>query len=665
VPDVKVRFPADLPQMLEKSKQEKLQYSRVWSFAIQMLRGRQWIWWDKSSKTIAQSPRTSGDPVIRLTINHMHPIFRQLVSALATVEPAVVALPSSNQTDDITKAMGVEFALRSWWLTDCISEKLEKANRWCLQTGTGVLRVLYIPDREMTNRVLEVDPDDDLSGGVLEPEVKRFSSEKEQGRVTLRAENPFNTFTEAGIKDVNESRWVGFRSYTTRGVLMDTYPKKKKEIETLVSFDTKERQVHEDMAPTDRIEIFEVYWRDGRYAVSAGGIYLFKTYKDEFRKAFPVAFYRFCDIEDVLWPPGPMELIATPQELYNRTRTLQHQVVRLMSAPVWLIPRSADVPKTQDMNKVGAKVYYNTGGGKPEPSSPPMVSPQALREPVQLLQEMYDIAGTHAASMGKGDSGVRSGVQQRSLTTQDAAAMMPTMASLYSAVQVVVKAALVLMKAHYTEDRYMRAHDSLGHPIWAAISSARLSDDPEVHIDATSLFRVDAEARDQRILSVAQMFPDALPPDQVLSELSFRTGDRYRSDKFAALSHAHDLLSAVKDGHEIEIFATDDLAAFELVFKEYIQSQDYYDLSDDEQERFRDIYVAITMANRTPQEIQAGDEADRVYPASPVSPVLQSPTLNPQGALDQAATEQGMGPGSLGGNIAGSGANVTGAMVGL
>jgi hypothetical protein len=425
-----------------------------------------------------------------------------------------------------------------------------------------------------------------------------------------------NMFYEPGVHSPDEARWVAIRSYSTKAELKDTYPDKAEKIEQLSSTAGEHRYAFQEYVPDGRLEVYEVYWKDGRHAIVSGDLYLQTEFSEDVRDTFPVRLVRYHVIEGDLWGQGPMVQIADLQQLYNRTRTQIHANVRLMGNPPWLIPRTADVRKGTIMNKPGGVIRFTPGGGAPTPAAPQQLPAHVVREPSLLRDEMSDVSGAHGITLGRREAGVKSGVHARTLTQQDSAQLLSTQHEMISAIEDTMLTALLLMKRHYTERRVIKMLDNAGAPAWKAISNTDIVDDPEVHIDGNTLFKVDASHRESRVLEMVQL--GLMTPDEARDSINFRTFNKHQTDEFVAISHARDMLQAVVMGEFIEILPTDDLSAFTKVFSEYVQSPPYYDLPPETQEYIAQIIKDITMFGAPEAEYQAASQIKRSRRISPL-----------------------------------------------
>lgn len=622
------KFPTDMQSRISRSKSERTRQDREWSAAIRMLRGDQWLYWDKRAKRYGDVPRAPQQ--VRVTVNQMMNIERSILARLTLNTPTPVVIPASDTIDDITKATASEMALRYFWLSEKQTRKWQECIRWLCQTGNCGLHTYYEPSYEVTKAAESMPGDGNIDGP---KEEKVVGGKKVMGRVRSDVVSPLNMFYEPGVHSPCEARWVAIRSYCTKAELKDTYPDKAAKIEELSADSQDHKYAFQEYTPKGRLEVYEIYWKDGRHAILCGDLYLQTEFSEDVRDTFPVRLVRYHVIEGDLWGQGPMVQIADLQQLYNRTRTQIHANVRLMGNPPWLIPRTADVRKGTVMNKPGGIIRFTPGGGAPSPAAPQQLPAHVVREPALLREEMSDVAGAHGSTLGRREAGVKSGVHARTLTQQDSAQLLATQQEIVAAVEDTMLTVLMLMKRHYNERRVIKMLDSAGAPAWKAISSTDIVDNPEIYIDGNTLFKLDAANRESRVLEMAQL--GLMTPEEARDAISFRTFDKRITEEFIQISHFKDMLQAVIMGQKIQVLPTDNLQAFTKVFTEFVQSTAYYELPPETQDYIAQLIVDVNMFGAPEAQWQAASETKTVSPHQ--SPKQTAPQMMPVAQAAEAA----------------------------
>ena len=173
-------FPTGMHSHITKSRSEKTRHEREWSAAMRMLSGDQWLYWSKRTRDYDVMRRNHGE--VRVTVNQMLNIERNIIARLTMNTPTPVVIPSSDHVDDITKATASEMALRYFWLSERQDRVWAQAIRWICQTGNVVLHTFFEPGVEVKEQ-LDMLPGDFASGAGGEKEDETVGSNKTKGRV--------------------------------------------------------------------------------------------------------------------------------------------------------------------------------------------------------------------------------------------------------------------------------------------------------------------------------------------------------------------------------------------------------------------------------------------------------------------------------------------------
>jgi len=576
-------YPKDFAKRIDESKVDKSATGTMFDLCLYYLEGRQYLVYDRNLTrfTMAKSQRGRNRVVINLILN----LWRSVVARLATSYPNVAVIPASPNYDDIIKAQASEAALHYYWSQENIKQVLQDAIEWLVSTGNCGLQTYYDPDKK---------------------------------KVCSKAVSPYDLFFEKGATSLEESDWVVVRSFVKKATLMAAYPEKKKQIQDLASSSgdyttTKDGETASYSVPPNRVEVFEAYWKDGRYAVLTNDFYLFKG---EFPEgAFPVQHLRYTEIPNRLWGVGLIQPLIDLQNSYNKFRNQILDNVELMSNPKWLIPKTAGVSAQAITNTAGEKVYYNPAGGKPEQVAGEPIPAYVLDNIQRVQAEMMDVSGIHSVSVGKRAVGIVSGKGIEALQQGDASQLQLTQQSIEFAVKKMAECVLVMMKTYYTEPVFMRMLDNSGGAVFREIKDENIVDFPEVFIEANSLFRSELPDRDAKVLEMLQL--GLIDPPTALKELSFKTGGMTAiMDKMASTSEAKQLIEAIKQGAQVEIYNSDDIDTFSRVFSEYIKADEYQTLPMPTQDYISDVFNAMVSFGKAPDALQ-NLQRNKVFPVVP------------------------------------------------
>jgi len=160
-----------------------------------------------------------------------------------------------------------------------------------------------------------------------------------------------------------------------------------------------------------------------------------------------------------------------------------------------------------------------------------------------------------------------------------------------------------------------------------SIKNENLVEDPEVFIEAGSLFQNASADREARTMQLFQA--GLLDKETAMKELQYRTGNGFVIEQLEGMAHANDMLEAVKAGAAIEIFATDDTDSFLRVFVDFVKTMDFYALPQERQDYIRDIIISVSAPNDESGDEVAKNLKDRakVFPRSDISNIDEAKKL--------------------------------------
>lgn len=585
---MKIPKAAVMKTKLSDFDQDKNRFSRTWDLCLLYLQGRQHLYYDRTINDFRRRKRDTSDVTINLLIN----IYRNLEARLSVAYPSLTVLPSSPSPEDIVKAKTSEAALRYYWAREKMPTIFEEAISWLITCGNVGMYTRY-NGRDVCTEVID----------------------------------PYRMYFEPGTTRIKESNYVAYSKLVNRDELEAAYPEFKEQIKKAAasSYDDQLRNafgLYPKQKLKDRLKIYEIFFRNNERRVLLDTTYLFKG--KWFGETNPLQFVRYTDIPGRIWGVGCLEPLIDLQSQYNRSRAQVIENADLIGNPKWLIPKTSGVGPNAITNRRGEKVYYNPAGGAPTAVTPPSLPGFVLQNISQIASEMMDVSGLHATSLGKRAVGVTSGKAIEELSAKDATQLQTTQANIEKAASDLGTIVLTLMKRYYTEGKMVRMLDSFGKVVFKYLQATSLVEEPEVFIEAGSLFRNEKQDRDQKIIDLLQL--GLIDKTTALTELQFGTGNAFVTEKMEAMAHANDILQAAALGNEIEIFTTDDLPAFREVFSNFIRSPDYYSLPEERQNYLRDVLISIETFGSPENQFVDKLVNDRVFPRA---------TKNPRQAADQ------------------------------
>lgn len=555
---------------LSDSKADKTSWNQLFDVCVAYTMGRQNLAYSYRDKRYVVPEQR--EIVFNLILN----LYRNVTARLAVAYPNVAVYPSSPSQEDILKAKTSELALRYIWAEQELSSKFQTLAEWLITCGTAGLYTYYDPDKK---------------------------------DVIVKVISPYDLFYEKNAISEEESSWVAVRYYVNKEEAKRSYPEYADMIDEAPQATRDYSSFSQgDPLPKDTIEIFDFYAKNGEYGVLINKEWVFQG---EVIKGYnPVQLIKYTNIPSVLWGWGMVAPLIDLQTQYNRSRNQIIKNTELMANPKWLIPKTSGINNGSITDKPGEKIYFNPGGGMPAVVPMPGMPNYVFESVASIQNEMLDISGVHSVSLGKRATGISSGKAIENLASLDASQLQLTQNNIEKAVRVVAKNILILMKEFYTEPKFTRMMDTTGKLIFKALSQTDIVEDPEVFIEAGSLFQSEIQDKEAKIMQMLQL--GILSPQEAREQLSFRAANKDILEEMSNTGHAMKILDAIMRGAEVEIFLDDDLNAFKKVFKELMNDEDrFYSLPDERQNYISDLYKKIIVAIKETNMVkQQGSEPE-------------------------------------------------------
>jgi len=541
---------------ISEAREYKTIYEQIWNVSLAYTLGQQNLIYSARDKRYVVPE--NREIVFNLLLN----LYRNVTSRLATAYPNVAVYPASPSSDDIAKAKASELALRYIWAEQDMISKYQELAQWLIICGTAAIYSFYNPDT------------DDV-------EVKVIS--------------PFDLHYEKYAMSPAESSWVAVRYYVNKEQAKRAYPEFAQYIQD-------QPQPNRDYAgvlsqaeslPKDSVEFYDFYDKEGNMGVVVGDKYLFRGRIP--KGVDPVQMIKYTDIPTMLWGMSMITPLIDLQTQYNRSRNQVIKNTELMANPKWLVPKTAGISNQSITDQPGEKIYYNAAGGAPQVMPMPPI-PQYVLDNINRIQaEISDIAGIHSVSLGKRAVGVTSGKAIENLSALDSSQLQVTQNNIEKATRILAKNILILMKSYYKEPKFFRMLDTFGGFTFKEINSLDIVDNPEVFIEAGTMFQDEIKDKEAKTMQMLQL--GVITPQEAREQLNFKAANRDALEKMSSLSHAKKILQAVLNGNKVEIFMDDDLDSFRQVFKEVMNNDEiYYSLDEETQDYIADIYRNIISA---------------------------------------------------------------------
>jgi hypothetical protein len=160
---------------------------------------------------------------------------------------------------------------------------------------------------------------------------------------------------------------------------------------------------------------------------------------------------------------------------------------------------------------------------------------------------------------------------------------------------------LRLAQVHFTSERMVRIFKQDGGMFYRAIKNTDLSNEPDIFIEAGSLFASKIKDRERRAAEMFQM--GLLDPMEARQAINFNGVEEQMFRTIRNYNMSLEVLEAVVAGDEVTILPTDPITELREVFEDFMHSDEFNIMDSDAQEYVTTIYVSM-LSQGNPQVAQ-------------------------------------------------------------
>lgn len=564
----------------------------VWDAARRFLEG---IQYGRQLNDGTWRMATQKPGMVRLTINLILPIYNRLYAMLAVSTPHVSARPSSATREDLVKAKCDAALVQYIWNQAEVAQHFRDANRWLISCGNVGIHTYYCRDMK---------------------------------RIKVKVISPYNLMVQPGCIDINESDYLMVRDYVTKAEMKRRFPRADLDKLEPIDFDQQYRPFVLDYEQSQtykvkRYAIYEYWDRNGNHMIISGDTMLWKAKKSEWdgTGAWPVEHIKFHGVPGRFHGIGAIEPLISVQREYNAQRSAIIGNIKLLGNVQWLNPVNSGVDRIT--NEPGAQIRYNPAAPPPQQASPAPLPGYIMDNVLRCQSEIMDLAGIHGASLGKRVSGVQSGAAIQQLVNQDTSQLQGVQDNIERAAVAVSNRILMLAKKYFTEGMMVRMFNQDGGMFYKQIKATDLTDDPDIFLEASTLFSNMLEDRERRAVQMFQL--QLLSPEEARRAINFFGMDDQIAQTVRNYNMALDVLEHVIAGAEVTIHRTDPIKELTEVFGEFVVSDEFFQMPEQTQDNIQQVYRGI---------LAQGDQNLMMQLETPIYPQEQ-----------QQPQPQGMGPG--------------------
>jgi len=503
----------------QKSKDAKQWRVRQWYMNMSFERGKQYIAWDSTKSGLSQLPR--GDKNLpRITINKIRPIVRTEIAKLTSQKPSAVALPASNDIEDVFAANAATQIWDSMYDRLHVAHEMRLVARDISVLGVGYMKVYW--DSEKYDEWSEQD-----------------------GDICIDQVSPFNVFVpDLSIVDHRKQPYV-LHVYTKpiewlKMTYGDLIPKDKQPTvvaATEIADISAALDIRENNSKPDASLVIEAWIKPGTTKLLPKGGYI--TIVDDILveasvDGFPLGYKDFPIIKFDHIPSGQYypacvidDIIPLQREI-NRTRSQRIQAKNMMAKPqVYYREGSLTVSKisTAPGQYIGVRPGFEYPASAPMPQLPPYVS-----EELQALDnDLENISGQHEVSRGSTPPGVEAATAIAYLQERDDSYLAPTFASIEEGLSQVARSALTLAAEYWTGERTVKVTGDNNGFSAEMFRGADIARGTDIRIEAGSALPTSKAAKQALVMDMMRL--GMIPPEEGLELLDIATLSRYTDNR--------------------------------------------------------------------------------------------------------------------------------------
>lgn len=626
-------FPEDFEDELGRSRTARRRMEMQYAQNREFLRGNQYIRPGPSvnnSTGWVRIPKPIGR--LREAVNMLVSPFRAITSRLEVDWPGMQCIPASTSRDDVMKAKASTLLLQYYWQQEKMKRHFRRGARLLAQYGMFSLHPYWDPDKTW---------------------------------VVTDCINPLDHFFEAGISRAEDSMWQALRDFTHRDELAETYPEYENEIKEMAPSTTWEtsRWNSDDGKPKDRIETFEVYFKDGKHGLYAGKQWLHVT--ENKLPEIPIHIVRHTIIEDELWPMGALEPALPRQVIYNDMWNQCVQNVNLFANQKMMAAEGSINPRSLDPEKRIVWVDPTVAGGVEPHMMRIEPIPGHVFEMLRMSEEHIQMGtGIHNTTMGMRKPGDPvSGVGLETMSELDSGDLGTTKGEIEDAAEDHAADVLRLFKMYMNEEMAIRITDrSIGPVMHDIIKRTELVDEPEVHLHADAMFRDGAIKRRRESFQLFQA--GIITPEEFKRRSGDWTANVDAIEDMMSEHHAQEILEVVANFHliamqtfglseeafldlpddvlltmlDVDMEPTDDPGSFMRVFSDYMRGAEFYQLPGPSKMMVQRVYFKAAAAKQQMAMVEQPVPGPQTAAQAPGMLPGQSTGMQPPSAA------QGVGP---------------------
>ncbi len=573
---------------------------------------------------------------INLSARNMQLIFSQLTSNT----PVVMAIPQSNEQQDINAAKSAEVVMSYARKQYYIDNKIALAVYNTFVYGTGFFKQIY----------------DATLGAYLiaSPDGKKF---KPTGDHKLTAPRPWDIYIDPNAKTQDEIKWICERMYVDVDEALTFFGEEFREILLAYKIDT-------SAAPTpyggevslfydirhDCVEVFErwetglpengykgrlvYHLRDGRVlkmqdSPCSHAIYPDSAERKSMKARLPYSILSYEDTPNSIWGRSPAGKAGRVQAVLNAVSMIMLQTAQNMGTPTFVVNKNSVGDSAQDLktnnpiNMLMIDLSGESGGTMPFHLQGASTSQDTKLIYENCVNYINDAWGVNDALLGK-QSRETQGVTMQLSIMQGNTIRERLFAKYVYFVEDIYNLLLADVAKYWKLERIVKAVGSNNKVNAEALSGAMVASGFIVKVERNSVFALDPITRQEQLLNLRGVFLEAGMDPRCILKLLQVADLRGAYEEFdLADNRAQKILKNIKDKKKVLIGKYEDHIGIFGFLKRYVMTEEHDLLDEDIKmviEKHMDERMKMESKNRLPAQNIAPPP-----PAGGAAPFSQAP----------------------------------------